>query len=91
VLKEGRDPQEYNDTVVDVEIIDEVSTGSNHRLFMRTASPSATDEPYVFEVDVPAHPYEVLGIASRRDWRIVLSSRWMALVPGAAEGEGRGN
>jgi ABC-type Fe3+/spermidine/putrescine transport system ATPase subunit len=84
VLKEGRDARDYSDTVVETEIIDEVATANNHRLFMRTRSPDGSvAEPYVFEVDVPAHPYEVLGIASRREWSVVLSPQWMSLVPRA--------
>ena len=81
VLKEGREARDYNDTVIETEIIDEEATGNNHRLFMRTvAPPGLVVEPYVFEVDVPAHPYEVLGIASRREWGVVLSADWMSLV-----------
>jgi ABC-type sulfate/molybdate transport systems ATPase subunit len=86
VLRDDREAREHDDAVVETEIIDQVATGNNHRLFMRTLMPSPTDEPYVFEVDVPAHPYEVLGIASRREWRIVLSARWMSLVPGVSSG-----
>jgi molybdate transport system ATP-binding protein len=81
VLKEGRDPQDYADTVIETEIMDEVATGSSHRLFMRTTAPDRIVEPFVFEVDVPAHPYAVLGIASSRNWRVVLSAEWMSLVP----------
>jgi hypothetical protein len=32
---------------------------------------------------VPAHPYQVLGIGARRDWRVALSPDWMSLVPRA--------
>jgi molybdate transport system ATP-binding protein len=82
VLREERDARDYESAVVETEIVDEVATGSNHRLFMRTASANdAIAEPFVFEVDVPAHPYEVLGIASRRDWRVVIDPLWTSLVP----------
>jgi len=81
VLREGRDAREYNDTVVETEIIDEEATSNSHRLFMRTITPpGSVAEPLVLEVDVPAHPYEVLGIASRREWSVVLSAEWMSLV-----------
>jgi hypothetical protein len=81
VLKGDRDSQDYTDTVVETEIVDEVATGSSHRLFMRTMAPDSIAEPFVFEVDVAAHPYAVLGIASSRNWRVVLSAEWMSLVP----------
>lgn len=81
VLKEGREARDYSDTVVETEIVDEEATGNTHRLFMRTLAPEGSvTEPFVFEVDVPAHPYEVLGIASRREWSVVLSAEWMSLV-----------
>jgi molybdate transport system ATP-binding protein len=82
VLRDEREPRDRNDPVIETEIVDEVATGNNHRLAMRTATGSSRgSEPFVFEVDVPAHPYEVLGIGSRRQWRIVLSPQWMSLVP----------
>jgi ABC-type Fe3+/spermidine/putrescine transport system ATPase subunit len=82
VLRDEREPRDRNDPVIETEIVDEVATGNNHRLAMRTATDSSRgSEPFVFEVDVPAHPYEVLGIGSRRQWRIVLSPQWMSLVP----------
>ena len=81
VLREGRDTHSGLDTVVDTEIIEEMAMGNTHRLFMRAGVPDAAlGEPFVFEVDVPAHPYEVLGVASRRDWRIALTSDHMTLV-----------
>jgi hypothetical protein len=82
VLRDDRDSSEYAAAVVETEVIDEVATGNNHRLHMRTVPGDGTvAEPFVFEVDVPAHPYEVLGIASRRDWRVVIDPRWASLVP----------
>jgi molybdate transport system ATP-binding protein len=82
VLREGRDAREPTDAVIETEIIEEVAMGNTHRIFMRAAAPDAgVGEPYVFEVDVPAHPYEVLNIPSRRDWRIVLTSEHLSVVP----------
>jgi len=82
VLKDGHEARDATDTVIETEIIDEEATSTSHRLFLRTvAPPGSVAEPFVFEVDVPAHPYEVLGIASRRDWRVSLSPDWMSLVP----------
>jgi molybdate transport system ATP-binding protein len=82
VIREGREAREPRDAVVETEIIDEFATAGNHRLFMR-AQPDGADagEPFVFEVDVPAHPYEVLGISGRRDWRIALTADHVTLIP----------
>ena len=82
VLRDGRDARHAGDAVLDAEIVEEVAMGNTHRLFMRAPMIGAgVGEPFVFEVDVPAHPYEVLGIASKREWRIALTSEHLALVP----------
>ena len=82
VLREGREARERGDAAIDVEIVEEVAMGNTHRLFMQARAAGADlGEPYIFEVDVPAHPYEVLGIATRRDWRIALTSEHLSLVP----------
>lgn len=81
VEREGR-PARSGNAVVEAEIIEEVATGNTHRLFMRADPVDAgVGEPYVFEVDMPAHPYEVLGIASKRNWRIALTAENLSLVP----------
>jgi hypothetical protein len=49
-------------------------------LFMRTSAGSERQEPLVLEIDVPAHPYEVLGVASRPQWNVRLTSEHIALV-----------
>ena len=82
VLRAGREAREATDAVVDAEIVEEVAMGNTHRLFMRAVAADADlGEPYIFEVDVPAHPYEVLGIGTRRDWRIALTTEHLSLVP----------
>ncbi|MEX0750347.1 MAG: ABC transporter ATP-binding protein [Dehalococcoidia bacterium] len=81
VLREGHEAHDPLDVVLDAEIIDETATANTHRLYMRTDVTGAEiGEPYVFEVDVPAHPYEVLGISSKREWRIALTSDHLTLI-----------
>ncbi len=82
LVREDRESRDTTNAVVDAEIIEEVAMGNTHRLFMRAqAEDTGLGEPYVFEVDVPAHPYEVMGVATRRDWRIALTAEHIALVP----------
>jgi molybdate transport system ATP-binding protein len=82
LLREGSQPRGPEDAVVDAEIVEETATASTHRLYMRASALDREDgASHIFEVDVPAHPYELLGVASRRDWRIVLTSEHMSLVP----------
>jgi hypothetical protein len=46
-----------------------------------TGDEAATTGPLIVESDVPAHPYEVLGVAGRREWRVALLAEHMSLVP----------
>ncbi|MGE0688277.1 MAG: ABC transporter ATP-binding protein [Dehalococcoidia bacterium] len=76
-----RHDHESVDTVLEVEIEDELATGNNHRLYLRVlrdGEPSST----LIEGDVPAHPYSVMGIASRRRWRVSLSLDETVVIPG---------
>jgi molybdate transport system ATP-binding protein len=84
VLREGRDARDTGDAVVTAEIVEEIAMGNTYRLFMRAVALDADlGRAFVFEVDVPAHPYEVLGIASKREWRIALTAEHMTVVSGA--------
>ncbi len=51
-----------------VTIIDEAAFGFSHTLVARVddAAPAAPN----LEIDVPAHPYQVLDVPARRDWSI---------------------
>jgi molybdate transport system ATP-binding protein len=84
LLREGRAARDEGDATIDAEIIEDVSLGNTHRLYMRAQCIDGDGgAAYVFEVDVPAHPYELLGVSGRPDWRVVLSSEHMTLVPRA--------
>ena len=60
------------DTVLDVEIDEEIATGNNHRLFLRVFRDGSPTE-CVIEADLPAHPYQVMGVASEKRWQIALT------------------
>ena len=86
IEREGRESRDGGNTVIEAEIIEEVAMGNTHRLFMRADPPDMEiGVPYVFEVDVPAHPYQVLNIPSRRNWRIALTTEHTWLVPRDAD------
>ncbi len=81
VLREGRTAHHTTDTVVDVEIVEDSPGASVHRLMMRVVTAEkASSEPFVFEADVPRHPYDVLDISSRRRWQIALPTERLFLV-----------
>jgi molybdate transport system ATP-binding protein len=79
LLRPDRPHTNQMDTTLDVELIDEVPTGNNHRLYLKVAG-SVTDE-CVIEADVSAHPYQVMGVASRRDWRVALTLDETVAIP----------
>ena len=60
------------ETVLDVEVEDEVATGNNHRLYLRIVGADGPTECLV-EADVPAHPYKVMGVSRSRRWRVALT------------------
>ncbi len=82
LLREGREARGDGDAVVEAEIIEDVALGNTHRLLMRVpALADGVGEGLVLEVDVPAHPYELLGVGAKREWRVALTAEHMTLVP----------
>jgi molybdate transport system ATP-binding protein len=80
LLRRDRPHAESLDTTLDVELEDEVATGSNHRLYLRVVN-EAGPTACVIEADVPAHPYQVMGVAERRDWRVALTLEETVTIP----------
>jgi molybdate transport system ATP-binding protein len=73
VLRAGRAAHHPTDVVLDAEVADDAPGASVHRMTMRAApTEGSLAAPFEFEVDVPTHPYEVLGIPSSRTWRVAL-------------------
>ncbi len=79
LLRRDRPHTNQLDTTLDVELIDEVPTGNNHRLYLKVIG--SDNDLCVVEADVPAHPYQVMGVASRRDWRVALTLDETVAIP----------
>jgi len=79
LLRPDRPHTNQLDTTLDVELVDEVPTGNNHRLYLRVVQ--AGDSQCIIEADVPAHPYQVMGVASRRDWLVALTLEETVAIP----------
>jgi molybdate transport system ATP-binding protein len=79
LLRRDRPHANQIETTLDVEIEEEVATGNNHRLYLRVRDGDAPG--CVIEADVPAHPYEVMGVATRRDWRVALTLERCIAIP----------
>jgi molybdate transport system ATP-binding protein len=80
LLRRDRPHAHELDTTLDVELIDEVATGNNHRLYLRVVNEGRPTE-CIIEADVSAHPYEVMGVASQREWRVALMLERTVAVP----------
>jgi molybdate transport system ATP-binding protein len=80
VLRRDRPHTSELDTILDVEIEDEVGSANNHRLYLRVFKDGLPGDCLI-EADVPAHPYEVMGIATRRDWQVALTLEQTVAIP----------
>ncbi|MPZ50662.1 MAG: ATP-binding cassette domain-containing protein, partial [Dehalococcoidia bacterium] len=72
LLRRDRPHANDLDTTLDVEIIEELASANSHRLYLRVVGEDGPAE-CVIEADVPAHPYEVIGVAESREWRVALT------------------
>ncbi len=80
MLRRDRPHSNEVETLLDVEVEEEIATGSNHRLYLRVMG-AGGPTGCVIEADVPAHPYDVMGIASTPSWRIALTLEQAVAIP----------
>jgi molybdate transport system ATP-binding protein len=80
LLRRDRPHANELDTTLDVELVDELATGNNHRLYLRVLKDGQPTDCTI-EADVSAHPYKVMGIAGRRDWRVALTLEETVAIP----------
>jgi ABC-type Fe3+/spermidine/putrescine transport system ATPase subunit len=66
--------------VVPGRIVREVAQGAYQTLYVRLDQ-RVRDGDVDLEVDVPAHPYEVMGVAGEPDWELSLKRSALHLVP----------
>lgn len=80
VLRRDR-PHGNQDTTLDVMVTEEVASGNSYRLYMRLLGGDGTPSECLIEADVSAHPYDVMGIGSRPDWRVALTLEQTVAIP----------
>ena len=80
LLRRDRPHANLVETTLDVELIDEEATGMNHRLYLRVIGENGPTE-CIIEADLSAHPYEVMGVAGRQDWRVALTLDQTVAIP----------
>jgi molybdate transport system ATP-binding protein len=81
VLRPDRPHANDLDTVLDVDVVEDIPTSNSHRLLLAVRGEQASADPCILEADVPAHPYEVMGIATRPRWKVALTLDQTAAVP----------
>jgi molybdate transport system ATP-binding protein len=80
LLRHDRPHVESLDTLLDVELEEEIATGNNHHLYLRVLKDSERTD-CVLEADISAHPYQVMGVASEKRWRVALSLEHTVAIP----------
>ena len=55
--------------ILDIQITDEADFGHSRTLYARVADAASPDDPTV-EIQIAPHPYQVMGVATRRHWRV---------------------
>jgi ABC-type Fe3+/spermidine/putrescine transport system ATPase subunit len=61
-------------------IVRDIAHGAYHTLHVRLDPPILPGD-FDLEVDVPHHPYEVMGVAATRTWQVALQRSAVHLVP----------
>ncbi len=75
--------EDVRDTALAAVIVDEVAHGASHTLYLRVdgdGRAAAAGMPDI-EVDLPSHPYEVMGVGRQRHWTLVLPRAALHVMP----------
>jgi molybdate transport system ATP-binding protein len=80
LLRPGRPHSELLDTVLDVELEEELATGNNHRLYLRVLRDGLPTD-CVIEADLSAHPFQVMGVATEKRWQVALTLDQAVAIP----------
>ena len=82
LVRDGYERRNPGDALVEGTVVEDQPLGNTHRLLVSVKSEdSDVAEPLLLEVDVPAHPYQRLGVSTRPNWQLVLTTEHMTLVP----------
>ncbi len=66
--------------MLDVHITDEADFGHSRTLYARVAKTSVTTAPAI-EIQIAPHPYQVMGVATRRHWRVHIPPEAVHVMP----------
>jgi molybdate transport system ATP-binding protein len=65
---------------LNVQITDEADFGHSHTLYARVTGPATPASPTI-EIQIAPHPYQVMGVATRRTWRIHIPPEAVHVMP----------
>ena len=63
------DRRDDRPNILDIHITDEADFGHSRTLYARVANAAIPDDPTI-EIQIAPHPYQVMGVATRRRWRV---------------------
>lgn len=69
ILTRTNRPDADRPNMLDVEITDEADFGHSRTLYARLANAAEASAP-TLEIQIAPHPYQVMGVATRRRWRV---------------------
>lgn len=72
--------EELRDSVMTATIVDQIAHGASYTVFFRVAG-GPPEGGYDVEVDVAAHPYEVLGLGRQRTWALAFPREAVHVMP----------
>jgi len=72
-------PEAARDAVVTADVVEEIAHGASYTLLFRVAGSGR--DGYDVEVDLPAHPYEVMGVRDRRTWALAFPREALHVMP----------
>ena len=68
LVRPDREPDDRPNTL-DAEIVDEADFGHSRTLYARVPNATIPSAPTI-EIQIAPHPYQVMGVATRRHWRV---------------------
>ena len=79
LVRPGREPDDRPNTL-DAEIVDEADFGHSRTLTARVPNATTPSAPTI-EVQIAPHPYQVMGVATRRHWRVHIPPAAVHVMP----------
>ena len=73
-------PPDNRPNTLGVEITDQADFGHSRTLYARVANTSSPDDPTI-EIQIAPHPYQVMGVATRRHWRVHIRPEAVHVMP----------